>query len=195
MHGGDNPGSMSSNSVCHQTENTWAASTKPCAKLIWYQPCGCGSSVLIFLCLPFCREDWNLPWESPSVPPGPAHNLYSPSVLFTCKLSCCLSSLSPTAVCWFPFPQHFHHLFCRPGELVSALTLCGLLNFLYTSGDPANLVLSLPTPDLPQQKETCLFHFLAILRELPKFSPKFQFIKRVSCFDVMRRSLCPHPLL
>lgn len=150
------------------------------------------TNILVFA---FLQGGLKSPMRFPSVPPGPAHNLYSPSVLFTCKLSCCLSSLSPTAVCWFPFPQHFHHLFCRPGELVSALTLCGLLNFLYTSGDPANLVLSLPTPDLPQQKETCLFHFLAILRELPKFSPKFQFIKRVSCFDVMRRSLCPHPLL
>lgn len=79
MHGGDNPGSVSSNSVCHQTENTWAESTEPCAKLIWYQPCGCGSLVQVFLCLSFCREDWNLPSESPSVPHRPVHNLHSPS--------------------------------------------------------------------------------------------------------------------
>jgi len=41
MHGGDNPGSASSNSVCHQTENTWTELTEPCAKLVWYQVCRC----------------------------------------------------------------------------------------------------------------------------------------------------------
>lgn len=94
-----------------------------------------------------------------------AQSLFVP---FTCKLSCCLSSLYPTAACSFPFPQHFHNQFCRPGELVSALTLCGLLNFLDTSGSLASLVLSLPAPDFPQQKETGLFGFFGHIKRAYK---------------------------
>lgn len=100
MHGGDNPGSVSSNSVCHQTENTWAESTEPCAKLIWYQPCGCGSLVQVFLCLSFYRKDWNLPSESSSVLMGlfmnctvPLCSLYLPAKLLP------LVSLQQQQVC------------------------------------------------------------------------------------------------
>lgn len=151
MHGGDNPRSVSSNSVCHQTENTWAELREPCAKLIWYQAYGCGSFLFVFLQrgLKSSIRICCCPLQACS------QFLWSPSTFFTSKLSCYLSSLSnrpPNSSGFVPFSPAHPSPALQTGRLVCPLILCGLLSFPDTSGSPAGPVPSLPTPDLPQKK-------------------------------------------
>lgn len=139
MHGGDNPRSVSSNSVCHQTENTWAELREPCAKLIWYQAYGCGSFLFVFLQrgLKSSIRISRCPLQACS------QFLWSPSTFFTSKLSWCLSSLSnrpPNSSGFIPFSPAHPSPALQTGRLVCALILRGLLSFTDTSGSPAGPV-------------------------------------------------------
>lgn len=158
MHGGDNPGSVSSNSVCHQTENTWAELTEPCAKLIWYQACGCGSWYKYFLFV-FLQRGLKSSIRISLCPLQTCPQLsWSPSTLFTSKLSHCLLSLSNrllSSSSFVPFSAALPSPALQTGRLVCAPIRGGLLSFPDTSSSPASPVPSLSTPDLPQKKYIC----------------------------------------
>ena len=90
-HGGDNRGSVSSNSACHQTVNTWTELTEPCAKLIGIRLVGV---VLLykyfFVCLSAGRTEifcHNLPLSLTGLYTTlavPLHALYLQTKLLPC---------------------------------------------------------------------------------------------------------------